>query len=403
MPARLGAATAVLFCSALARAAGPSHLTFEEALRRADAAGPPLRIAAARVDEARAAVEGASALVSQNPQVSASAGPRTGAEAASIDWAVGLTQPLDPFGARGARLGMARADTEREAAAAADVRRTYLGEVARAFARTVFARDRLAVVHRNAAVAESLRAAADKRRSVGEASLIDVNVAQLAESTTRAELVAATADFESARTTLAILLAFEADDALEVVGRLDEVAEAAMSLDAKPRPDIQAIQATLDASKEEARLGAAQAWPSLGLGAQYEQEGREQIVQGTITLDLPVFQRGQQTRAAARARTTRAEAELAARKLEAMRSVANARVQAERRTAAAQELARLSADVADATEALAQRGYDAGEFSLSELLLVRRQVLDARMEVLQRQLEAADARIELAVQLGGFR
>jgi len=57
----------------------------------------------------------------------------------------------------------------------------------------------------------------------------------------------------------------------------------------------------------------------------------------------------------------------------------------------------------DDNEALARRSYEVGQIGLGEFLLIRRETLEARTAFVQRQLEAAQARIELEARAGVIR
>jgi len=48
----------------------------------------------------------------------------------------------------------------------------------------------------------------------------------------------------------------------------------------------------------------------------------------------------------------------------------------------------------DENDALARRSFEVGQISLPELLLVQRELVETRLEYLNRQLEVAEAAIE---------
>ena len=54
----------------------------------------------------------------------------------------------------------------------------------------------------------------------------------------------------------------------------------------------------------------------------------------------------------------------------------------------------------DDNDVLARRSYEVGQIGLGELLLVRRETVEARAALLQRQLEAGQARVELQARAG---
>jgi cobalt-zinc-cadmium efflux system outer membrane protein len=67
---------------------------------------------------------------------------------------------------------------------------------------------------------------------------------------------------------------------------------------------------------------------------------------------------------------------------------------------AVEVLEREALPVLEDNEQLARKSYEAGEMGLAEFLLVRRDVLDARADYLDRLLRAALSRVQLAVQTG---
>jgi cobalt-zinc-cadmium efflux system outer membrane protein len=54
-------------------------------------------------------------------------------------------------------------------------------------------------------------------------------------------------------------------------------------------------------------------------------------------------------------------------------------------------------------ESLAQRSYDAGEMSLMDMLLIRRDALDTRTAVIERRLDAARSRVAVDLAAGVLR
>ena len=57
----------------------------------------------------------------------------------------------------------------------------------------------------------------------------------------------------------------------------------------------------------------------------------------------------------------------------------------------------------DENEVLVQRSFDVGQISLPELLLIRRELIDARLDYLDRQLEAAETAVTLDAAAGVLR
>ena len=151
------------------------------------------------------------------------------------------------------------------------------------------------------------------------------------------------------------------------------------------------------------RLGGALAWPSLGLGVRYAREEEANVVLGTLTLSLPVFERGQGLRAEAGARSRRLSLELEAGRRVARVEVRTAFDVYRRRVEAVEELERDALPLLDGNEALARRSYESGQLGLPDLLVVRREVVGTRLEYLDRLLDAATAGVELEANAGILR
>jgi cobalt-zinc-cadmium efflux system outer membrane protein len=204
---------------------------------------------------------------------------------------------------------------------------------------------------------------------------------------------------------LRALLALPTDAALDVTGDLTALARQSVELPEAPpeRPDVTALAEELEEARAELRLAQAAAWPDVSLGVRYELEGNESAIVGGLSVPLPLFSRGQQGRVTGSARVRLLE-----QALESARRVRDAQVEAalaqyRKNGEALETLEREALPLLTENESLARKSYEAGEMGLVEFLLVRREVLDARADYLDRQLEAALSRAHLAAQAGVLR
>jgi cobalt-zinc-cadmium efflux system outer membrane protein len=172
---------------------------------------------------------------------------------------------------------------------------------------------------------------------------------------------------------------------------------------ATDRADIRALQSALDAANAEFRLGRALAWPEFGIGGRYEREQGDDLVLGAVRLTLPLFDRGQGVRAEARARVHRLELELEAARRDVRREVSTAFEVYLQQKAAVEELEQNALRVLEENESLSRESYEAGQISLAELLLVRREILETRSDYLSRLLDAALAAADLEASAGVLR
>ena len=160
------------------------------------------------------------------------------------------------------------------------------------------------------------------------------------------------------------------------------------------RPDLRAMEAEVRGAEADVRLGRAASRPDIGVGARMKREEGHRAVLGELTVTLPLFNQGQELRATGTARASRVRLEL-----ETTRASIESAVRSLYAAYAAREAA-LSAFEQDAmpgmdeNDALARRSFEVGQISLPELLLVRRELVDTRLEYLSRLLEVAEAAIE---------
>jgi cobalt-zinc-cadmium efflux system outer membrane protein len=71
-----------------------------------------------------------------------------------------------------------------------------------------------------------------------------------------------------------------------------------------------------------------------------------------------------------------------------------------RRAEAVRELEREALPTLDENESLARRSYEVGQIGLGDLLLLRREVLEARSEYIERLFESAVSQFELEAAAG---
>lgn len=395
----------------LCYAAPPLHassgeaLTLDGALALARAQAPDLEAARLRVDEVRGRLSGASILLRENPVLEAVTGPAaSGRSRGAVE--LTLSQGFEIGGRRGARIAGARADVERAVAEGENAARLLVGAVGAAFLRTLHAQEsRRLTASAEDLAAETLRIT-ERRFQAGDVPVLHANVARAGLARARSESRSAEAALEAARGELAAWLGVEISALPAVGGDLRERGRfEAAAADTGPgeRADVRALGAELRQAEAERRLGRALAWPEVGLEVRYErpEEGPGSVL-GGLTLSLPLFDRGQGTRVEAEARARRLRVEVEASRRRAAVEWATAVAAYRRRVEAVVEQEQ-AMPLVEENEALARRSYEVGQIGLAELIVVFGETLDARVEYLQRLLDAAVAGIELEVAGGGVR
>ena len=404
MKLRLCAAVPVCVCLVQANAGAQSvSLSLEESLARAREQAPAVLIARARIEEARGRLAGARVRFRDNPTVDVGAGPRSTDVGTLTDLDIGFIQSFETGGQRAARIAGAEAGIARETAVAADATRGALRAVALAHIRALSVQNRIDFLRGAEVVAAEVVTVADRRYAAGDIAVLDVNVAKIARGRARAARLAA----EGER----IVFVGELQRLLGLAPGSNVVASGSLRLQHRPelatllaavatRPELRALEADIRDAEADVRLGRAAGRPDIGVGARLKREEGHRAVLGELTITLPVFSQGQELRATGSARASRLRLQLAA---------ARATIESEVRSLYAAYAAREGALNAfeqeampgvDENEALARRSFEVGQINLPELLLIRREIVDTRLEYLSRLLEAAEGAIELDAAAG---
>lgn len=401
----LGVAVAMpVLANAQERRQPTYELTLERALELARRQSPDLETARARVTEAGGRVEAAS-VWPFNPQIAGSGGPRFARDGTTADWSVGATQWLEIGGQRGDRLAAARAGVDAAQARSADAERLLLQEVARAFVQLLYWELRIALAQQNVRIAEEIERVARQRHRVGDVGGLEESVASLALTRARTNEARAHAALGQVEGRLRILLGFDAGAQIVARGDLRQVGTATPPgpADAVRRPDLRALQAEVRQAESEADLGRAARLPNLALGASYSREEKANIVQGGLTVALPVFDHGQGVTAVAETRRARIEAELEGTRRRAAVEIRTASTTSRRLSAALRGFEDGGLATLEQAERITTASYEAGAIPLGELLAVRRELIGAKLDYTDLLLGAATARIELITSRGAWR
>ncbi len=377
------------------------EITYERALALAQERAPGLAAARARAVEAASHVEAAS-VWRFNPQLSGGAGPRFRAESATVDWSASAQQGLEVGGQRGDRVEAARAGAAAGAARSEDARRLLLREVGVAFVSALYWERRGALADENLHIAEAIARVAARRHEVGDAGGLERTVAALAVVRARSEADRAEAALAQAEGRLKALLGLEAAIELVCLGDLRQLGIRDSTGDVGARPDLRALQADIRQAEAEAELGRAGRVPDLALGVGYAREESADILQGSLAITLPVFDHGQGATAVAEARRERLRAELEAERSAAAIEADTAHTTARRLSSAARRFEADGLGTLERSEQLATASYEAGAIPLGELLTVRRELVQAKLDYADLLLGAATARVELAASTGAL-
>ena len=400
----LGACVVASPANAQERSGPIYEITFAQTLELARRQSPGAATARARVTEAEGQAE-AAALWPFNPEVEAAAGPRFDHGGSTADWSVAARQWLEVGGQRGRRVAGAKAAIEAASARRENSERLLLRESGLAFVEILYWQRRAALARENRQIAEQIARTARRRHEVGDAGGLDEAVSALTLARAQTDEVRTEVEHGQAIGRLKIVLGLESDAQIIARGDLLDlgVSRGEAAAEIEERPDVRALKGASRQAEAEAALGRAARIPDVALGALYAREEDADIVQAALTLALPVFDHGQGTVAVAESRRARIETELDATRRRAAIEIETADTTARRLETAVHGFEEDALATIERTERIATASYEAGAIPLGELLVVRREIVEAKLDYANLLFSAAAARVELAASTGGLR
>lgn len=359
-------------------------LTLEQAVAKTLATNPALRATA--LDVAIAAGARRQAGLFPNPEVSF---VREGTQRGTRTQTFQLSQPLELFGKRSARIKLA--DAERSLAVGnLNVARTDLRvDVTTAFFDALAAQERVRLAQASLDVASKATGAATKRVAAGRASPVEQDRAAVAEATSRNELAGAQSELSIAMHGLTAYWGETGPVIRELV---------TPELDLAPTPALDEVQRRLDQSpqlrrarlqveREEAQVGVdrSQRMPNLTLivgSKKDDQIGRSQTVLG-LSAPLPLFNHNQGALQASLSRAEKARAELEAERVRLHQGLASAHQRAQLSREQVRTMREQILPTAQRVFDSTVTGFEAGKFGFLDVLDAQRTLLQIRTQYLQ--------------------
>ncbi len=377
------------------------EITLADLLQRQPAEDPRFAALEATIQAARAEVEAAGVL--PNPTVSYDREEVFDDGQGYSDDFLRAGLPIELSGRRGLRRAAARATlaaTEQQAEAA---RLALRAEATAAWLAAAASRDRLeALTQGRGAFAETVDRA---RRLVagGEASAYDLERLEAELGAFDVRIARAAADLAADRVALGLVLGRPAPG-LEAAGELAEGSppedvDALVAAALEARPDRRALRERRNRAERELEA-ARRAWiPDLVVSAGAKSsdlgDGTAWGYTAGVSVEVPLFDRGQADRARAQAAlaSLAAEEQVLERQITGQVRAAHATLiqrAALTRTFAEGRLPRL-----EALAARAEAAWREGERPIAELLDVHRTLVEARLDLLALRRAAAEARLDL--------
>lgn len=373
-------------------------LTLEQAWEQAEQSSPALRLAQANLAAAQGDLTDANALLRNNPEVFFERRnhniSQTGQTLDTKEGVTGLSQSFEIAGQQGIRRRVAEENLASIQENISETRRQVRAEVERRFVQVLRLQLRVQAEEQAIRLVEETAEAIKKRVAAGEDSRLDGNLAMVEAERAQNQVAMLREQLVQARADLAVLLQTPADQLPEVVGSLDASSVSYTQDDLLTSAANRSLLSILNHRKEAARnrvaLERASAYPDVTLGLRH---GRELGVDAKVTtlsvsLPLPLFRRNASAIGRAETELTQAEIEKQAASRDVRAQVLALWDQWQSLKVRVRRLEKSVLPSLDENQRLSAISFRAGEIGLLQLLLVNRQVLDGKRDLL-------DARVEL--------
>lgn len=382
-------------------------LTLEDAWLLAERSNPALQSARAGRHAAEGQVADNRALLWNNPGLSYELNHRTAPQAGGTDqryreWMLGLSQTFEVAGQKGHRATAAREELAAVDASIAESRQQLRADVEERFVKVLALQRRIALERENLALVENASLAIGKRVAAGEANRIEGNVSKVEAERTRNQLAALDEQRLAAQAEFAQLLQLEPAAQPELRGELSRPASYqrdALIEQATKRPQLAVQSRRENAARSRLDLERAGVYPDVTLGLNIARDGppdlRERVIGMSVSVPIPLFKRNQSGIGKAMTELTQAQIERQAGERDIRAAVQTQWTRYEQLTSRASRLKSAVLPPLEDNLRLSQIAFKAGELSLTELLLVNRQVLDGRRDMLEVETELRLAQIAL--------
>lgn len=405
----------------IAVAASPAHavsaephpaLTLEEAWALAERQNPAYRQMSAERAAAQGAVSDSRRPLWNNPKLTAERVrrdiPEPGATTRQREWSAGIEQTFEIAGQQGHRQKAAEQTQLSVESTILEARRQMRAEVETQFVQVLSLQQRVDTERKAVAIIDGTAETVRKRVRAGEDNRLDGNVASIEAERARNQLGILEEQLLGARSALAASLQWDRPALPAVTGSLDSPAPAyslhELLEHAAMRPLLRSLQHREQAAKSRLELERASRMPDITLGLSTGREGplsaRERLTTLTLSVPLPLFRNnaGAIGRAAADHAQARIDRDAQGRNVLAEVETLWARLQSLQRRVSTLQQAVLPA--LEDNQSLSVKALAAGEISLSQLLLVNRQLLEGRRDLIDAQTELRSTRIALELVAG---
>lgn len=379
--------------------------TLEQAMNMKKNTHPELRMSALGNDAARARLSSQGSYA-YNPELSLEYQDRKlNGGGNSVDYYIGLSQGIELGGKRGYREDAAQFALQQSTYQTEVLRQQLSISAARAFIDLYLAKQILAIRVQQAASLKGLSAGVKRQLDVGDANILDANLAQSAYVTALSAETAARQRYTRVYTRYqnAIGQNLSGDDEL-ILPQLQSdwsMPENPLLVAQASRAEVAVLKAKVAQGKAESALADANRLSDPTLSLMKGREAGEDLIKLGVSFALPLTNTRKGKYQASLAKAMRSQSELDWFKQKLVREVDAAVINhgyAMQALKQAQQMIKVMAS--NNSVKLAKIAFDAGELSLEDLVIHINQALEARLTTLYMIKQGWFARIRLAEVLG---
>ncbi|MFY9327214.1 MAG: TolC family protein, partial [Georgfuchsia sp.] len=354
----------------------------------------------------------ASAWLNSNPEVSLAKTRRDVPQPVGTDryseWNTGISQTLEIAGQRGHRVDAADAAMAALRAEIADTRRQIRAEVTERFYQVLALQQRADIETLALKLFDDTATAIQKRRVAGEDTKLDANVASVEAERARNQLAIAQERLLEARSALAAKLQLPATRLPQAVGELAATRSSYTLNDLLTTTESQPRQRALTERENNANarlsLERASRYPDITVGANVGREGpvggRERLTTFSVSLPLPLFKRNQAGVGQATTELQQAQIARQATLRDTRSNVTTLWAKLNSLDARVRRLKDSVLPALDDNQTLSLKSQRAGQIGLLEMIVVNRQALDARRDLIDALTEYHATRVALELAAG---
>ncbi|KHE93201.1 MAG: TolC family protein [Candidatus Scalindua rubra] len=344
----------------------------------------------------------ASLLFPSNPKLNSRIGERDGPDGQrTTDYSFSLSQEFQVYGQRRKRINVSDKLIERVKFEIADIERNVIAMVKTNFYEALTALEILKLRKYVESIFEKLWDATRERYKAGAISVLELNSINIGHGQARQQLLVAESSYQNSLLNLKLLLGKPRDEILNIEGnlsyeKLQTSIEDLLASAYKIRPDLMAISFEKERASNEISLRKAEIVPNPSLSGFFGREERmDDIVGGSVSISIPVWDRKQSELKRARTAKSTANINIKKKQLEIQKEVETAY-----RTfmAAKGSIAIYTDEIipkVDESLKLNEISYKEGKIDFIGFLTVQKNLLEARAAYLNALLDYNNAIINL--------